>query len=508
MNLTLKVSVENPVEGQTIYWKVTADANNSKRNDPKIGLKENDKAALQELKDRVATCTSKVKGGEAAAVLVCGLAGGDVFTVEAGVEEGKYLASVKVVNWRKLEYIMWQPTASGADKISDFTVFKSDAGTGLADESTLYMEEILGATYVQFIQNGGGTYKKIDIPSNGVYNIFDAGYFGKAATKKMTVLSLDQATGLLNKKTPIATVNSRSVRTIFADYVVEPVAWRESLSEIFQECSVTPANYVFEKAIDTGHGINHGVFAIKKLAWRAVKWFDAGAPGGGAWKAIAAAGDPGFGHRNLTTFVTKEDISAHIEFFKWNEIRVKLPTTKNTYPGHKLTKDASGQLTDVGAVVAIEFIVEGQGVDADFNGCALQGDIWMTTFGGDIHNVGLAGVIMHELGHNMGQVYANKGTDATFGRPAGKEIPGVSIPPNISAGGDSYGGHQHQGTHCAKGVMNKAAASFQTAIAATEHKCLMFGSSDMQSATRYDFCEGCRKYIRAENLSDIRKSWT
>ena len=131
----------------------------------------------------------------------------------------------------------------------------------------------------------------------------------------------------------------------------------------------------------------------------------------------------------------------------------------------------------------------------------------MTTFGGDIHQIGLASVILHELGHNMGQVYADKNTDLTFGRPALKKIPGIGFPKDVSTGGVAYGGHEHQGTHCASGIANKAAVSFQNTIALNQHTCLMYGASDMESTFKYPFCDECKQYIKAEDLSDIRKYW-
>ena len=86
---------------------------------------------------------------------------------------------------------------------------------------------------------------------------------------------------------------------------------------------------------------------------------------------------------------------------------------------------------------------------------------------------------------------------------------GIPFPPDISSGGNSYGGHGHQGTHCADGLKaaTKTDASFQAGNAFAEHKCIMFGSSDMMSNTEYNFCEVCKTIINAEDLSDIRKYW-
>jgi hypothetical protein len=140
------------------------------------------------------------------------------------------------------------------------------------------------------------------------------------------------------------------------------------------------------------------------------------------------------------------------------------------------------------------------------NGAALQGDIWMNTFAGEADPVGMAVVIAHELGHNMGQAYANKSADGYFGRPSSKPIPGYPFPASVPHG-FIYGGHDHQGTHCARGIKDRTAKSFQTDAAFKERTCVMFGASDIADSSGHSFCPDCNEYIRAENLEDIRKSW-
>lgn len=210
------------------------------------------------------------------------------------------------------------------------------------------------------------------------------------------------------------------------------------------------------------------------------------------------------------TFNNEADIKAHVEFQACHLLKIKLPATagKNNYPAIKLNKDAHGNLTSDEKRVQIRFNISGCRVVADFNGAALSGNIWMTTFGGNIEENGLGGVLLHELGHNMGQVYADKSADNTFGRPRAKAIPGINFPSAVPAG-NVYGSHDHQGTHCAFGLSlaTKLLGSYQHASAYTERKCIMFGGSDLQSKVEYDYCGDCRSFIKAEDLSDIRKSW-
>nr|MDQ3003660.1 peptidoglycan-binding protein [Fibrobacterota bacterium] len=91
-------------DGAKVFWKITATKENSKRNSPKAGAKPDDKGKLTEFKDGIAEIETVVKGGKTSFVLVCGMAGGDKFTVEAGMEKGKAGSMLKVVTWRKSWY--------------------------------------------------------------------------------------------------------------------------------------------------------------------------------------------------------------------------------------------------------------------------------------------------------------------------------------------------------------------------------------------------------------------
>jgi hypothetical protein len=252
--------------------------------------------------------------------------------------------------------------------------------------------------------------------------------------------------------------------------------------------------------------LTHGAFSIQEITWKTTDWFDTAK---GVWKPITSHVDPGYEYRNPITLNDEVDIKAHIEFQDCHTLKIKLPSSAEhkNYPANKLPKDASGKLTSRGFPVQILINIFGCYVEADFNGAALEGDIWMTTFAGSSVDNGLGTVLLHELGHNMGQVYANKTTDATFGRPVSNQIPGIPFPPDVNNGGISYGEHDHTGTHCAAGLLNKAAHSFQTAEAFSQATCIMFGASDLKSKKVYDFCGECKTYIKAEDLSSIRKYW-
>ncbi|MCX7725895.1 MAG: hypothetical protein N2053_03485, partial [Chitinispirillaceae bacterium] len=328
---------------------------------------------------------------------------------------------------------------------------------------------------------------------------------------KIVFLTLDQAANILSAKAKNGG-DPKTITMIFADYIGEIIAWNESFMEITEETYVKiPENYVVERTIDKYNplGLGLGSFSIQKMSWRATEWYDT-SDNIGRWKTINSPEDPGYECKIPIVFNNKEDILAHLEFVDCHTLKIKLPSIsgKANYPANRLSKDKNGKLMSKGHFVRIRINIYGCYVAADFNGAALRGNIWMTTFGGEIAENGLGCVLLHELGHNMGQVYASKSTDPVFGRSKGKEIPGIPFPPDVNNGGKTYGGHGHQGTHCAEGITNKRASSFHTQEAIREHKCIMFGASDLSSNIHFDYCEECRNYIKAEDLSSIRKDWS
>jgi hypothetical protein len=100
--LTLVAEATGGAGSRTVTWTVTKGEKNSKRTDPKVGLKADDSSPLVAFADRAATLTSPVKDGRASCILCCGLAGGDQYEVEAS--RGGQTATASVVTWRRLWY--------------------------------------------------------------------------------------------------------------------------------------------------------------------------------------------------------------------------------------------------------------------------------------------------------------------------------------------------------------------------------------------------------------------
>lgn len=508
------------LKGSSIKFKVGSKDNAGKKDDViyvqvKFGRESERNKPLPELTgviglvktDGDKTQKGSVKldkdAGGATFKVELGSAGGDTCEVKIGSTEKCEDAVIRLINWRKLEYELLQPKSDGATRSSDYTVFKGSGVTGLPDKCVSYMDETLKEVFLKFTEKKASDYAKGDLPLSGDHNVFDGAFVGKDAGKKVVVLTYKQLTALLGAKTTYRGDN-RVVTMVWCDYYAKLKQWDQKVTEIFKETNAVSSLNVFKTALDSdsGLGCTHGKPSITKLTWKATHYHE------GTWKPITAPTDPGYAHRNNTDITAEADINAHVEFTDWWHIKIKLPDTHAAFPGKALAKDANGQLSDGGKVVRIEMHIQGVGASFGVNGSALQGDIQMNTFAGAVKPVGMGGVILHELGHNMGQAYANNTTDATFGRKPANAIPGIPFPKDVTAGGDIYGGRNHQGTHCAKGLKDKTAADFNTVKAYKERKCIMFGGADMESSTTYRFCADCGKFIKAEVLENIRKNWT
>ncbi len=507
----LEVEIEGAADGQPVFWTVSGNENNSKRTDPKTGIRASEPEALKPFKiepplnaPRVEMST-KVKNKKSSIILSCGVAGGDSFIVEAGVSKEKMDVKVTVVNWRKLEYEIIQPLSKGEHRLTDYTVFNADKTPGLSVKSKDYLKKVLGNCFVEFDQAHADVFGKKDIPLNGEHNIFDGKYLRKNPGKKIVVLSFDQTEEILRNKGKHQK-NHRTASMVWCDYLADFIEWDELFSGIVEPADLLTERVIFERAIDNALGYPHGSYSISQIQWGATKWQDvsSGIP---IWKEISSPSDPGWEFKKGGILSNEAEIKDHIQFKDFRTVAIRFPDSKPNYPGKIIEKNIGGQFTDKGAIIGLTIRIRGIACEMDTNGAALNGDIWMNTFAGEAHDVGMAAVIAHELAHNMGQAYADKSIDSVFGRPTAKQIPGVPFPKGVPEG-DMYGGKGHQGTHCANGVKNKSAKSFHTTVAALERTCIMFGASGMDDPSEYSFCTDCTSYIKAENISDIRKSWS
>jgi outer membrane protein OmpA-like peptidoglycan-associated protein len=100
--LKMKVEATGCADGTVVSWIATVGDANSKRNDPLAGLKSPDTGKVVGFADKKSTVDTSVKNGSAECTLVCGLAGGDTYTVE--VKCSGQSAKVTIESWRRLWY--------------------------------------------------------------------------------------------------------------------------------------------------------------------------------------------------------------------------------------------------------------------------------------------------------------------------------------------------------------------------------------------------------------------
>ncbi|MDG5816823.1 peptidoglycan-binding protein [Chitinispirillales bacterium ANBcel5] len=500
--LTIRVrprGLAQNVDESAVYWKVNAHENNSKRTDPKTGIKPYwTDADLREFNEGEVKCFTKFDDRESSILLVCGVAGGDRFTVEVGSDGKNYPLRLEVENWRKLWYEMVQPEARGSNSISDFTFFNEDRSPGLSSESTNYMKSVLDDCFVEFEPLNVTTYTREDLPSNGDFNIVDGSYIRKDAGKKAVVMTRRQGLDILNKKRKY-TDNNRAVSAVWSDYLAIEVEWRQKFDEIFAPGRVHTKPFVFENSLDKGQ------LSINKIIWHASHWYDMSSS---EWKPTEE-GDPGCAFNTKREITDKDDIKEHISFLDFRTITIAFPSSKNTFPGKLIPRDSDLCFIHRNHFIGLSIEIEGVGYNL-INGAALRGNIHLSTHAGNIHPVGMARTLVHELAHNMGQVYADKQTDARFGRPASKVIPGVPFPKAVPEG-YVYGDRGHTGTHCAYGlgvVLRSSPDYSKNRQAGVMRRCIMYGAGNMALSRHFEFCPDCRKHIKAEDLGDVRRSWT
>ena len=87
--LKIVADVTGVADGAVMVFEATQGDDNSKRNDPKTGLKNPADGKVVEFASKKSKVDVKIKGGKAECVLSCGLAGGDTFDVEVSCQGQK-----------------------------------------------------------------------------------------------------------------------------------------------------------------------------------------------------------------------------------------------------------------------------------------------------------------------------------------------------------------------------------------------------------------------------------
>jgi hypothetical protein len=226
------------------------------------------------------------------------------------------------------------------------------------------------------------------------------------------------------------------------------------------------------------------------------------------WRPIAAPTDPGYAVSDWTDVVIDEtNVGMFVKFKNWQKVKIKL----GARPGH--LEDPGHYLVVDGHQLKFTVYIEFAGTQLDGLGGGWHGFIDMSTQMGNFNDAGLIGVLVHELGHNLGQAYGDKTADGTFGLAAGNQTPGIPFAA-VVPGGYIYGGHAHTGVHCAYGIKDADRTeghtqnSYQAKKFFSQAKCAMFGAGDMASSSPNNkFCKECEPHVKAADASYLKRAW-
>lgn len=488
-----------------IFLEVEFGEKNSDRDDPKPRLIVGGADVAAEADGRTFKATLKLKdnGDPAEAEIELGYAGGDECEIRVGVTKDASDAKAKIVNWRKVAIDMVQPLP---DVVSSYTVLRSDKQPGMGKAEMDAFTKALKPVFIDFVQGAAITFDAADIGPSAAWRIHDASYFKKlmAGGKKVFTGTFDLAGALRAAKGPAAPA-SNSFITSWADFLFDPTVQAVTFSMESKKKKYSVPNgqvYGFYKYDPTEDAQTLG---ITRFAWRASHWKGKGIGRGilGTWHEITDAADPGaavYDWRDVPL-----DWDAHLQHFvkfvDYQTLEISLPARAGEAgdPGHFLKVD--------GHDVRIEVYIALRAAYAGANAGGWHGFIDMSTMAGKYATGGLVSTLLHELGHNMGQGYADKTVDLVYGNAAGSEIPGVPFAAGVP-GGYLYGDHGHTGVHCAFGVSDGDRGDDPYgAKQMKQAKCVMFGAGDMNSSKLLTFCEKCEPYVKAQDASDLSKHW-
>jgi hypothetical protein len=285
--------------------------------------------------------------------------------------------------------------------------------------------------------------------------------------------------------------------------------------------------HVFEKDPISAAG-KVGIFTV---AWRAKNYKKQSDPD---WTPVGPT-TPGSTYMNFTwiNLADKAAMNKWVEITDSRHVKVKLPKANPGDPGNlQKVQVQEPDPSDGSKTIMVEYLLDIQayficyGVDFGTLGSAQMGRGKLCAQGTAF---GMAQTLAHEMAHNFGQTYTEVAGTEAGGIGSGSEIGGVPFGDKTPTG-RYYVGKGHTGSHCAKHIVEYAAgkpnrddilgvaewtaptpavaADFTTINATASSKmCVMYGDGPADNTNQIDFCDECKKLIRATDLSDVTKNW-
>ncbi len=395
--------------------------------------------------------------GEAVFELEVGLAGGDQVTIDVGSTDECKDGTILVENWRKLYYELMSPECM-KPRLDKRTVDGKDLWD-LKDVTRTWASARLNDVFVDYGCKASHVFSDAKVKAflhQGEFLGRDPGDYYVVGFPK-------------GYKDDPASFGKKDSRTIFV-----------------RACDLTadgqPAAPV-EQVLDADRGawpVGGMIFLVDpstgkpsiqgKITWTAVV------------DAAASPGHPGLDKNNKPKTGTLPHAALTLTDFKHYALQLS---------GDAAT--LAGALSDDKCNIKVRW----SWVKAKpYNGSAWQGR-QMMNLGRPAKPVGAT--ICHELGHSMGQTVKQ---DGSFKSSAPDGLPYPAVVP----GGEVYDGKGHQGPHCASGLTEdqKNLATY----GGIQGTCIMFGAGgDEAEPARDSFCDTCKKYIKARNLTDVKADW-
>jgi outer membrane protein OmpA-like peptidoglycan-associated protein len=446
----IEATVEGAADGAKVYWKVTAAKENSARNSPKAGLKPDAKGALTEFKDGVAELESEAKAGKASCLLVCGLAGGDKFTVEAGLEKGKAAGHFSVITWRKIYYQLTVPKGLKPDIGKLNTAMTAvHIECEKSDEVEVPLEDGPAGSWVNGEDFGRGTGRKLVVGTQNREHFHKLFKGAKKPIEAHYMFCHFQLDGVKAPKTADLDGDNSSKVTLPGEKTAT-AGCMLSAKTAFPGFKIFPVDFYTGKAAAT------------------VKW---------ASKAASGA------HKGKQGTLPADHVIINYKDFEGDGGRIYA----------KFPADVLAVVGD-GAEITLSFTV--QVAKGWYNGEA-DGHLVLIAAGrtkADKTTIdwdGINGTMAHELGHSMKMVAKSNMT-----------IPGIDdVRKAHTRWYDTTRGHQ--GDHCAKDVPQAAYDDATKKMSDYSGTCVMFGAG--VAGRSNNFCDLCTPLLHGVDLSSISK---
>ena len=479
MERLIEVEAEGAVDGVQVFWKITAGEKNSKRTEPKIGVKPlaNDKA--KEFVSGMVETETEFTGSKASIVLCCGAAGGDTFTVEAGLSKEKMDIKVLVCTWRKLNYEIMAPdfmafeereTADGA-AVMDFP-------SGMLSR----IKERLGKAYVEYELFKSHAFSEADAPEGAV---FKSEQIGLPAGGKGYVLTDHTFKSYPKKFDKGMAPRSIGLKLCNRNYFFESAnSLLTSYTLPFTSSTLLVEPFKRNQVFFLPKSAENGLDSVKSLTWKALV------------DPIAHPKHPGVANGRAREGVLS---STSIKLITTKAFEIELPSLDPMDPGKLVGPNLTAERCPIEVKIKFEGAEEGLGLA----GQGAQEGENLVVYNPDSPD-SFVDVLLHELGHSMGQtIYSG-----TYLPPKGYTVPKKSSEDDADYAhngtkGHVYVGKGHSGPHCAYGLsdLDKALASYS----GKPGTCIMFGENSGQgdSLATTGYCPQCEDNIKHRDIHDL-----